>query len=313
MKYEEFKTKVEEKFMEYIPDRYQHLKLEIIPVNKINKEIDGIRLVGKGVTVVPIIYVNQIYEYYKRCGSFDMSVEYAAKIMAEHMDEKFPKLAELSFEKEYAKDKIVFQLINTEQNRKMLDDIPHRQFLDLSVIYRLVVSVDDGKIGSTVINNDSVKLLNMTEEELFNNAARNTIEMFPADVKTLEEVLKDIAIKDGMPEEIAGNMFSDSLPFYLISNDIGINGASVMLYERVLFDIASRLKESTLYILPSSIHEVIAVSASIDMELDEIASMVAEVNSDAVLLEERLSNNIYIYDKEKRKISLATDTNKKLD
>ena len=41
-----------------------------------------------------------------------------------------------------AKDNIVFQLVNTEQDREMLADVPHREYQDLSVIYRWVVKVE---------------------------------------------------------------------------------------------------------------------------------------------------------------------------
>lgn len=46
---------------------------------------------------------------------------------------------------------------------------------------------------------------------------------------------------------------------YVISNNKGINGAVSMLYEDGLHDLAEKLG-SDLYIMPSSIHEVIAVS-----------------------------------------------------
>lgn len=38
-----------------------------------------------------------------------------------------------------ARENIIFQLINTEQNKKLLNDVPHREFLDLSIIYRMVI------------------------------------------------------------------------------------------------------------------------------------------------------------------------------
>jgi hypothetical protein len=47
---------------------------------------------------------------------------------------------------------------------------------------------------------------------------------------------------------------------------------------------------------------------------NELAQMVAEINMDQVALDERLSNQVYHYDKDLRKISLATNTpNKRLD
>jgi hypothetical protein len=42
----------------------------------------------------------------------------------------------------------------------------------------------------------------------------------------------------------------------VISNEKGINGAASMLYENELHELAESL-ESDLYILPSSVHEVI--------------------------------------------------------
>lgn len=61
--------------------------------------------------------------------------------------------------------------------------------------------------------------------------------------------------------------------------------------------------ESDLYILPSSVHEVIAVSAEMG-DPYEFAEMVSEINM----------NQVYHYDKDLRKLSLATDTpNKRLD
>ena len=65
--------------------------------------------------------------------------------------------------------------------------------------------------------------------------------------------------------------------------------------------------------MPSSIHEVIAVSADFGLP-DELAEMVYEINMDQVDINDRLSNQVYCYDKDLRTLRLATDTiNKSLD
>lgn len=85
-----------------------------------------------------------------------------------------------------------------------------------------------------------------------------------------------------------------------------------MLYEDKLHSLSMKL-EDDLYILPSSIHEVLAVPASMGTP-ESLAEMVSEVNMNEVSLDERLSNQVYHYDKDLRKLSLATDTpNKRLD
>ncbi len=108
-----------------------------------------------------------------------------------------------------------------------------------------------------------------------------------------------------------GEMPSDQI-MWIITNERGVDGAVSMLYEDKVHKLAESL-ESDLYILPSSVHEVIAVSVNMG-EPEELARMVAEINMDQVKLEDRLSNQVYHYDKDLRKFTLATDTpNKRLD
>ncbi len=65
--------------------------------------------------------------------------------------------------------------------------------------------------------------------------------------------------------------------------------------------------------MPLSIHEVIAVSTDFGSP-DELAEMVYEINMDQVDINDRLSNQVYCYDKDLRTLRLATDTiNKSLD
>lgn len=134
-------------------------------------------------------------------------------------------------------------------------------------------------------------------------------------MKSMNEAIRDMFVADGMPKELAdlmiGEMPSDQI-MWIITNERGIDGAVSMLYEDKVHKLAESL-ESDLYILPSSVHEVIAVSVNMG-EPEELARMVAEINMDQVKLEDRLSNQVYHYDKDLRKFTLATDTpNKRLD
>ena len=84
------------------------------------------------------------------------------------------------------------------------------------------------------------------------------------------------------------------------------------MYEEPLHELAEKFG-SDLYILPSSVHEVIAVSADMGSP-DDLAEMVYEINMEQVDIDDRLSNQVYCYDKDLRTLRLATDTiNKSLD
>ena len=155
----------------------------------------------------------------------------------------------------------------------------------------------------------------MGEEQLFRAAAENTRRILPPVVQSMNEVMRDMFVADGMPMELADLMVGEQEPettLWVISNERKIEGAASILYEDKLHSLAEK-GGTDLYILPSSIHEVIAVSVEMG-EPEELAQMVSEINMDQVDLSERLSNQVYHYDKDLRRITLATDTpNKRLD
>ena len=314
MNYEIFKEVVAEKFMEYMPEQYQGMRLRVEPVNKVNKVLDGITLVGSGAgrSVSPTLYINHMYEHYLETENLQEVLQSAAR----RMDMAFKEMPEVGdVNLEGAKDNIVFQVINTLQNEDMLRDMPHREFQDLSIIYRWVVKVDENGIQSSAIRNNLAEQLGMNEEQLFKCAVENTRRIFPPTVKSMNEVIREMFISDGMPAEVAdmmiGEMPEDKM-MWVISNDRGINGAGSMLYEDNLHKLAMKL-ETDLYILPSSVHECIAVSTNVG-DPYELAEMVSEINMGQVALEDRLSNQVYHYDKDARRLTLATDTpNKRLD
>ena len=314
MNYEIFKEVVAEKFMDYMPEQYQGMRLRVEPVNKVNKVLDGITLVGSGAgrSVSPTLYINHMYEHYLETENLQEVLQSAARRMNMAFKE-MPEVGDVNLEG--AKDNIVFQVINTLQNEDMLRDMPHREFQDLSIIYRWVVKVDENGIQSSAIRNNLAEQLGMNEEQLFKCAVENTRRIFPPTVKSMNDVIREMFISDGMPAEVAdmmiGEMPEDKM-MWVISNDRGINGAGSMLYEDNLHKLAMKL-ETDLYILPSSVHECIAVSTNVG-DPYELAEMVSEINMGQVALEDRLSNQVYHYDKDARRLTLATDTpNKRLD
>ena len=313
MDYEIFKDVVTEKFLSYMPKDYQGMEVKVASVEKVNRKLDGLSLLlpDSERMISPTIYINDIYEEYLRTGDLQESLQNAA----DALDRVFKEEPVPPLDLRTAKDNIIFQLVNTVQNEDMLKEMPHREFQDLSIIYRWVVNVEDKGIASVVVHNGLAKELGMDEEQLFKAAAENTRRILPPVVQTMNEVMRDMFVADGMPKELADLMIGEQEPertMWVISNERKIDGAASMLYEDKLHKLAESVG-TDLYILPSSVHEVIAVSVEMG-EPEELAQMVSEINMDQVDLSERLSNQVYHYDKDLRKITLATDTpNKRLD
>ena len=315
MNYELFKEVVAEKFMSYMAPEFQNYSLDIHAVTKVNQTLDAMNIIPKGDSewkVSPTLYINQMYKHYQECGDLQEVLRKAVESMMQGLKHA-PDQKSVDFEN--ARNNIVMVLVNTEQNKDLLANVPYRPFQDLSIIYRWVVDQSQDGISSTIINDTLAERMGMTEEALYQVAVENTKQIFPPTVKSMNEVIRDMFAKDGMPEDMADMMLGempDDRAMYVISNDRGINGAVSILYENELHRLSERLG-SDLYIMPSSIHEVIAVSTNMG-DPNSLAQMVNEINMDQVALEERLSNQVYYYDKDLRKLSMATDTpNKRLD
>ena len=238
--------------------------------------------------------------------------------MAKVLAEKFkmplaPELDEIMLRN--ADQKIVFHLINTEQNRELLADVPHREFLDLSIVYELVVQMDETGIAFGMIKNDMARKLSMTEEQLFQHAYENT-------KKLLRPVVYDML---SMPIEFAADECEDDecepIPrtqtLWYIGNAVARYGAASILYPDLMAELAG-IVDSDLYLYPSSVHEFFAQSVyAVDPEDDQpdhLADMVADINMSAVSLQDRLSNQVYRYCRATGEITLLTNTaNTRLD
>ena len=93
------------------------------------------------------------------------------------------------------------------------------------------------------------------------------------------------------------------VPMYILTTKSRCFGASALLYDHVLSEFDG-LIEGDLYILPSSVHEVIVTPACGGFSGFELERMVTEINKECVPDYEVLSNRVYFYDREKDELRL---------
>lgn len=316
MNYELFKGIVQEKILEYMAPEYANATVEVTTVNKVNRQMDALCIHNNDDKVALNLYINQMYEQYLETEDLQNVLMDAAKNFQEAMQNKPKTLEGLDFES--FRENVVFALVNKEQNREMLKDVVHRDYQDMAIIYRWVVSKEKDGISSTMVTDQLAKRLGVTEQELFERAMENTPRIMPTKVTSLQETIMELFCQDTgitMDEAKQMGMFDlgeeETSIVWVVTNEMGVNGASSILLTDEMAKIADRVG-TDLYLLPSSIHEMLAVSTMFGSP-ESFARMVQDVNMSAVSLEDRLSNNVYFYDKEARTISMATDVpNKKL-
>lgn len=304
LNYEEFAEAFKEKISEKIGAMPEKGVLEFMKKEKINCEVDGITFRTIGSTVAPCIYIQNYYEMYQRGESLDEIVGEAAELLYEQRNANIdtPSIRPGKF-----KGKIIFQIINTEQNARMLSHMPHREMEDLSVIYRALVGQEGDRFSSIMITDEVAESLKLTEEQLYEEAYKNTREIMKPTVSKLEHVLGLIMKARGVSEDQANymdDMFREDTGVYVISNSTGMMGAATMLYDDVLQDVAEKLK-GDLMILPSSLHEVLALSAK-GASVEFLSETVHTVNETVVDVQDKLSDNVYFYDKDARTLKIVT-------
>lgn len=314
LNYEEFVEAIKEQIGEHLPEGMTMDNVRFGKTSKVNRELDTLSIIPDGdVRAVPCMYLQDAYEKYLE--SEDIELELNNMIQAigrfEGMAPTVP-----DFNRAALSDKIICEVINTAQNEEYLEGLPHRDFEDLSVIYRAVVASEDENVGSVVITNDLAESMNFTEEELYELAKENVMEIMTPEVRTMQDVLMGMLTASGHDqEEISEMLGAGVLPentMFVVTNRQGVMGANAILFPEVFERVAERLG-TDLFILPSSRHELIAVSSEFG-SLEEAAAMVQSVNMEQVRMEDRLSNQVYKYDRDARVITCATDTPyKKLD
>lgn len=265
----------------------------------------GLTIHSEDDVIEPTIYLNHYYEQFLAGIEID---ELANFFFVDYESHKIDCDIDFSFFENYesVKDNILFKVVNTKMNENRLSNMPHIDFLDLSIIffYRLDQNIVPGGNCVISITDEHCESWNVTANDLYEVARKNTPSVLSASVRNLYDVLTEMIGEqeiDGLP---ADEMFSPKI--YLLTNSEKTNGASAILYEDVLRSFADYV-EKDLYIIPSSVHEVLIIPVDDDTrEMKEyIKSTIPCVNENEVDDMDILSDNLYFYSRSEDRLDIA--------
>ena len=149
-------------------------------------------------------------------------------------------------------------------------------------------------VTTMLISNRIMKHLKLTEEELFQFAKTNTVKRTGIITKPLLSNIFDLGNEMSTKTDI-WNFSDDPSDSTILSNRNFMNGAALILCDEVMDKVVEHYKVNVLYILPSSIHEVIIVPDDDSVDAEYLKNMVYETNRSAVAPEDRLSDHVYKY------------------
>lgn len=273
------------------PEEYKASINHVVKNNSV--KLDGICLHRAGDTLSPTIYLNHFYEEYLEGRPLHSIISEIASTLSNEIPE-LEFNTRLYDNYESIRHQIIFRLVNYERNEELLSSCPYLPFCDLAITFRWLVHSDSSGIASALITNKEMDLWNITLEELYQTARINTGNLFPATIEPIQQLLTKYLDTDSEIQELLDCTPND-FQLYMLSNEVRINGSTCMIYDGILADFTKKLKKD-LYILPSSIHEVLLMPVEEGINEQSLLNLVRDANRSVVSLPDILSDSIYRYD-----------------
>ena len=293
-------------FVEYIKMNAGYIAGEggNITINHVIKnngcEMDGLVIMEKGKDIAPTIYLDSFYELYTN-GENIKNIIRQIEVIYEQNKNNVTFDVNILKHFDTIKDKIVYKVVNYISNEKLLEQVPHKRILDLAVVFYCLLDNEYGRSATALIYNNNLKNWNVTIDDVYKAALKNTPDLLHSKISSMAALFEKCGVNvDGEEVDLKDYVPSD---MYVLTNESKLNGAACILYENVLYDFAQKLG-ADLYILPSSVHEVILLPKLSMFEKDELVNMVKEVNTEGVAADEVLSDHVYEYNRTERLITM---------
>lgn len=300
MEYREFLENVRKE----VESRYDsNVSVTLNHVMKNNgTELDGITIMEKDKNIAPTIYINSFYDRYREGVSLKAVVSEIIRIYNQNKN-SININADYFENHENVRKTIVYKLVNYQKNKKLLEDVPYKRVLDLAVVFYCLIEQRKGVSATALIHNEHLRIWNVTEDEIYNDALKNTPVLLAGSIVPMSKILSEIAGTAPVDNDEKVCEYTGEDILYVLTNSSRVNGAACILYDNLLKKFANDV-HSDLYILPSSVHEVIIVPKKNAFDKSELADMVREVNEQGVSQDEILSDNVYEYNRKNGLITM---------
>ncbi|MCM1388532.1 MAG: DUF5688 family protein [Bacillus sp. (in: Bacteria)] len=303
---EEFGKKVCSALRNVMGEDYQIEFREVVKNNDVC--LHGIVISKKNSNIAPAVYIDELYEEYEKGRTFGDIIYDILRVYKSHAKEQNMNMDFFTqFEK--AKDRILYKLIQRETNAKLLQDVPYIKWNDLALVF--YYAFEDEKFGhaTILIRNAHLTMWKTDTASVYRIAKMNMLRLRPEEMLPIKQLIQEFVDKGQgsgsdvmLPEEFHEAMKQD-VTMYVLSNRERMFGAATLLYSQSLKNLTRRLNKN-LVILPSSVHEVLLVPDDGITEKEFYQGMVKEVNDTQVEPEERLSYNVYYYDRISERITI---------
>ena len=306
MDFEEFKKIVVNEIRKYLPEEYTDASIVTESITKNNDtKLTALIIRKKGVNIAPTIYIDEYYQHYSRGGLFEDILQEIATIRIENDVECNFEIEEIT-DFENCKHKILPRLINAAWNESLLDERPHILMADLAVVFYIELLRNSEGVMSVGITYGIADTWSVSTEELYQIAIDNLTAAHLGKIDSMKNVIRELLLPDvpeldyrDEAEALLRNMLPPEDKIYIVTNKDRNLGACELLDKVAMQEIIEKVGEN-FFVLPSSIHECLIVATNNDEFVKSyLEDLVRTINCERVDPRDRLSDNIYRYDKER--------------
>ena len=296
---------MEEVRNQFTAEEQAGLIIDLQTVQKQNhQELVGLTVRQTDSNVAPCFYMNEAKIRYEHGESMQVLAAEIKRAYLESLSLIPPaKMMEMDLrDYDKIKDQITMRLLDIRRNEAFLQDKPYQDAGNgLALTFDIRLKQQTGDFYSVTINNRMLEDLGCSKEDLMLQANENAWKINTPVFCSMQSKLTG-----GLFGDTSGNYLEDphvispqeKEAMYILSNEDMTMGAASLFVEPVQKQIAWLLNEGY-YVLPSSIHEVLIVPESSDMDVQDICSMVREANRSVVNEPDVLSDFVYHYDPER--------------
>lgn len=245
-------------------------------------ELEGIRILTSS-NIAPIIYTEKMIENAENENkSLDEVV--SAIINIYESNKAFEFDVNMLFDRDFILNSIYvgLQKVSTEDIEKK----PCEEFEGIESYLYIRGEADREGSYSIKVSKAILDRANISEVEAWEQAQTNT--EAETSLVSLAKVMSEM-----MGFEYSEEM-DEMTPFFVISNTSKVKGASAILNKKVLAEFGERYHTDKIVVLPSSIHEMLLVPYTEEIDLDTFSEMVGQVNSSEVDPTEQLVDRAFI-------------------
>ena len=254
------------------------------------------------------MHVDELYTAYQDGAKLNAIVNYISNdvLHAKNNNIYYDKTIEL-MDYDTAKNRLFVRLINYGRNADILRNVVYKTFGDIAFTVYAIVDENEFGIVSTKILKFMVKKWDKNEDDIFNEAIKNTYYLTPPRIYKWEGVLCD--------ESYAGESFMNdedicdldkSFSGNILSTTRKTNGAVAVFLPGVAERIAELL-DSDFYMVFTSIHEVMIHSTGSGVDPKDLKLVLQDILREVTPSSDYLTEKIYKYNRRTHKFECATD------